>query len=249
MKQYWIFIIIILIYVYFGFVGYSYLNDILSRTMMTVVIIPTLIFSYLVIKPVKNIHILLSFAFIFFFIAFFLDFLAFLIWLIYGIFGETPDISPADYFWTTSYFFLIYFLGIESFLFRQLFISNRKVIIFSLLLFSFIYSLMIFLLKDTIFSPELSFFDYIYVIMDGIILALTIPFLIFSVKELISKIYSYLFFGILLWSMGDIFYNITFSFGIYYGGNFVDAFYSLGYLSISYGFYLYHTEILKIVKK
>jgi hypothetical protein len=84
--------------------------------------------------------------------------------------------------------------------------------------------------------------------MDGIILALTIPFLIISVKGLISKIYSYLFFGILLWSIGDIFYNITFSFGIYYGGSFVDAFYSLGYLSISYGSYLYRTEIFKIKK-
>jgi len=92
---------------------------------------------------------------------------------------------------------------------------------------------MIFLLKDVIFSPELVFFDYIYVIMDGIILALIIPLIIIFLKGLISKIYSYFFFGILLYSIGDILYNITFSFGIYYGGSFVDVFYSLGYLILS----------------
>jgi hypothetical protein len=77
---------------------------------MTVVIIPALIFSFLIIKITKKEQYFLFLAFIFFFLAFFLDFLAFLIWLIYGIFGETPEISPADYFWTASYFFFIYFL-------------------------------------------------------------------------------------------------------------------------------------------
>jgi len=209
------------------------LNDIISRTIITVVIIPALIFSFLIIKITKKEQYFLFLAFIFLFIAFFLDFLAFLIWLIYGIFGETPDISPADYFWTASYFFFIYFLIMIIFLFRRLFVLNKNLIISFFLLYSFVYSFMIFLLKDVIFTPELVFFDYIYVIMDGIILALIIPLIIIFLKGLISKIYSYFFFGILLYSIGDILYNITFSFGIYYGGSFVDVFYSLGYLILS----------------
>jgi hypothetical protein len=124
---------------------------------MTVVIIPTL-FSFLIIKITKKEQYFLFLAFIFFFTAFFLNFLAFLIWLIYGIYGETPDISPGDYFWTASYFFFIYFLITIIFLFRRLFVLNKNLIIFSFLLFSFVYSFMIFLLKDVIFSPELSLF-------------------------------------------------------------------------------------------
>jgi hypothetical protein len=175
-----------------------------------------------------------------FFLAVFLWFLGELTWAAYEIIlgVEVPYPSIADIFYLAGY--IPAFVSIIGFMlvFRKLVTLGKKIA--SALVGLLILGLTaVFVLEPLLMSSSsvlVKSFDLAYPVLDAVLIVLVMMRLIAFTGTSIGKPWTWIFYGLLVYSIADILFSLGTLVGWYYSGHPVELLWLYGYLALALGF-------------
>lgn len=162
--------------------------------------------------------------------------------LILGV--EIPFPSIADIFWLIGYIpiFISLFLYVKSF---SKVLSNRAIYlatIITIILLIVIFTTLIIPIFEFEFSTN-TIISSAYPILDVILLYIAILGLLIFYKGRIGKSWFFISLGLILYVIGDLFFNYFITYGGYYCGHTLELFFHFGYLSLILAFYIHIKEL------